>query len=183
MKSLADLALNEYTLLLDRDGVINEPKPDDYVKHPDEFIFTPNALEAIGILQDQFKHIIIVTNQQGIGRDLMTDKDLENIHLKMYDAMRSKGLAYFDHVFYAPYLRTENHSWRKPSTGMLEKASEYLDLDPDKLLMCGDSPGDMELGRSLHAICVKISNPQFDFDNSDYEFGSLSEFAQFITQS
>ena len=65
----------EWTLFLDRDGVINKELRDDYVKRWDEFIFEVGALEAIAKLSDIFGRIIIVTNQRGIGIEVMTEDD------------------------------------------------------------------------------------------------------------
>lgn len=181
-KSEEELA--EYTLFLDRDGVINTPKPDDYVKTPQEFVLTANAIEALGMLKNTFKYIFIVTNQQGIERELMTDKDLEDVHLKLYKSLKNNDLKYFDGVFYAPYLRTKHHHWRKPDTGMVSKAMQYCpDIDQNKMILLGDSPGDMELAGKVDALKVRVTNPQFNFDDQDLCFSSLFEFAQFITQN
>ena len=175
---------SNYTLLLDRDGVINKPKADDYVKSPIEFEFTENALEALHILSSNFKRIIIVTNQQGIDREIMSQEDLENVHLKMYKSLKYNNIAYFDAVFFAPYLRSANHAWRKPSTGMAEMAKTYYpDIDWNYCLLVGDSPGDMELADALSVHKIRIQNPQFEFDNQDMMFSSLFDFAQFITQN
>ena len=59
---------NDWTLFLDRDGVINVRIIDGYVTKIEEFEFMPNVLEAFKIFKEKFKHIIVVTNQQEIGR-------------------------------------------------------------------------------------------------------------------
>ena len=69
-----------WTLFLDRDGVINKRKIGDYIKIIDEFEFIPNTKEALAILDKYFNKIIIVTNQQGIGKGLMSEKDLQEVH-------------------------------------------------------------------------------------------------------
>lgn len=169
--------LKEYTLFIDRDGVINKPIVDDYAKRLEDFILCNGAVDALGELSQLFKRVILVTNQQGIGRAVMAESDLEDVHLKMYKAMKAKGLGYFDAALFAPYLTSESHPWRKPSNGMLHKAKNYFpDIDFTKAIMVGDSPGDMKLADSLDILKVKISNPQFDFDNQDLQFDSLSAF-------
>ncbi|MFY0643471.1 MAG: HAD-IIIA family hydrolase [Bacteroidia bacterium] len=173
---------SEYTLFLDRDGVINAPRVDDYVKNTDEFELTENALEAIQLLNQTFKRIYVVTNQQGIDRQLMTVNDLEDVHLKMYKTLKNNNVTWFNQVFYAPYLRADNHPWRKPKTGMIEKAKMYQNMELSKSVMVGDSPGDMELASKIGALKVRISNPQFDFDNQDMHFDTLYQFALYITQ-
>lgn len=174
----------EYTLFLDRDGVINTPKPDDYVKDPSEFIFTVGAIDALKVFRSVFKYIFVVTNQQGIHREIMSDIDLEDVHLKMHKELINNDIQYFDGVFYAPYLRSAEHHWRKPARGMIEQALRYkADIDTNKLIMVGDSPGDMALGESVDALKVRVMNPQFEFDHQDLKFDSLAQFAQFITQN
>ena len=172
----------EFTLFLDRDGVLNEPIIDDYAKRPGDFIFCKGALGALARLQVLFKRIIIVTNQQGVDREVMSESDLEDVHLKMYNAMKSSKIPYFDSVFFAPYLKNVNHNWRKPSNGMYEKSLEYFkDIEWEKCIMVGDSPGDMHLADTKNIIKVKILNSQFDFDNQDFSFKNLSAFVDCLS--
>jgi histidinol-phosphate phosphatase family protein len=169
--------LEEFTLFIDRDGVINKPIIDDYAKCPDDFLWCDGALEALGQLLQLFQKVILVTNQQGVHRNVMSEKDLEDVHLKLYNGLKSKGLGYFDASFFAPYLKELKHSWRKPNNGMLLKASSYFpDIDMNKAIMVGDSPGDMQLADTLSLVKVRIFNSQFTFDNQDYTFSSLSSF-------
>ena len=67
---------NTWTLFLDRDGVINEEKKDSYIFHFGEFVFYDRAKEALKILSDTFGKIVVVTNQRGIGKGMMTADDL-----------------------------------------------------------------------------------------------------------
>ncbi len=175
LPSLAEC--KNYTLFLDRDGVLNEPIVDDYARTPSDLILVQGFESSLEFLLSHFKRVILVTNQQGVGRGLMSDIDLEDVHLKMYKLLKNKGISWFEAAFFAPYLRTESHSWRKPSNGMLLKAKEYFeDIDWNKSIMVGDSPGDMKLADTLSITKVRISNPQFEFDNQDFRFGSIAEF-------
>ena len=84
-KNLKDLRINkDWTLFLDRDGVINKKIENDYVRNWSQFEFIEGVIEALKILRNIFGKIIIVTNQRGIGRGLMTENDLHEIH-KKYD--------------------------------------------------------------------------------------------------
>lgn len=71
---------SEWTLFLDRDGVINEEKKEDYIRNWAEFKFYPESLLALPLLAQKFSRIIITTNQKGIGKGLMTGLDLTDIH-------------------------------------------------------------------------------------------------------
>jgi len=176
-KPFSPESVTDFTIFLDRDGVINLPIVDDYAKQPNEFILVDGVLDALGKLQQMVKRVVMVTNQQGVHRKVMSEKDLENVHLKLYNSLKNKGLSYFDASFYAPYLKEESHEWRKPKNGMLLKAKSYFpDIDWTKAIMVGDSPGDMQLADTLGITKVKIANPQFLFDNQDYTYPDLGSF-------
>ena len=102
---------SEWTLFLDRDGVINKKIDNDYVKQISEFEFLPNALKAIVSFSKIFGRIIVVTNQQGIGKGLMRAKDLELVHHHLSDAVSNAG-GKIDAVYYAPQLAKETASLR-----------------------------------------------------------------------
>ena len=79
------------TLFLDRDGVINRLRPKDYVKTWEEFEFISGSVEALRILASRFRYILVVTNQRGVGRGVMTEQDLQTIHDKMLQEIRQGG--------------------------------------------------------------------------------------------
>ena len=70
----------EWTLFLDRDGVINKRRVNDYVKKAEEFVFFEGVPEAIAFFNLIFDKIFVVTNQQGIGKGIMSTNDLANVH-------------------------------------------------------------------------------------------------------
>ena len=89
---LNELSIDKtWTLFLDRDGVINLHYPNDYVKKWDEFYFLESVLDALKNLSTVFKRIIVVTNQQGVGKKLMTEDDLQLIHDEMLKEVRKYG--------------------------------------------------------------------------------------------
>ena len=133
-------------LLLDRDGVINVLRPDDYVKNIGEFVFCEGALEALRLVNPLFRRIVIVTNQRGVGRGLMTAADLEEVHAWMLDRIREAG-GRIDHIYVC--TDTDNSSpRRKPNPGMaLEVRADYPDIDFDRSWFVGDSASDLEFAR------------------------------------
>jgi len=183
-KSLPSLIeAKQWVLFLDRDGVINQPIIDDYARKPYDFLFTERCIEALELLSKSFGKLVLVTNQQGVGKGVMSEADLENVHLKLYRKLKENNIAYLDLALYAPYLKKNNHAWRKPNTGMASRALKTLNLEPNTpIIMIGDSPGDMALADKINAIKVRISTPQFTFDNQDYTFDSLWHFSQYLTQ-
>jgi histidinol-phosphate phosphatase family protein len=106
-----------WTLFLDRDGVINVLRVDDYVKTIDEFIFNEGALTAIGYLNTFFCRTIVVTNQQGIGKGLYSVKTLNEIHKYMVEEIANLS-GTIDAIYFAPQLKAENSEMRKPNIGM-----------------------------------------------------------------
>jgi histidinol-phosphate phosphatase family protein len=129
------------TLFLDRDGVINKLRLNDYVKNWDEFEFLPGILETLCLLSKRFKRIIVVTNQRGIGKGLMTENMLQDIHKKMIAAIENAG-GRIDRIYYCTAI-SENDPDRKPNTGMaLQAKRDFPDIDFSKSIMVGDSESD-----------------------------------------
>ena len=140
---------NSWTLFLDRDGVINRKIEGDYVKTIEEFEFLPNSLEAIVAFSNYFHKIIVVTNQQGISKKLMTEDDLSKVHnhlIKEVEKLNGR----IDAIYHAPQLESENSIMRKPNTGMAYLAQkEFPSIDFSKSIMLGDSISDMEFAENL----------------------------------
>jgi histidinol-phosphate phosphatase family protein len=171
-----------WTLFLDRDGVINKELRDDYVKHWEDFIFEDGALEAITKLSGIFGRIIIVTNQRGIGIELMTDEDLSIIHEKMVAAIQEAG-GRIDAIYYAP-AADRSDIRRKPNPTMAYEAKkDFPEIDLAKSVIVGNSISDMEFGRNagMRTIFIdekkkyggektstmdEISNSLFEWTNS-----------------
>lgn len=165
-----------WTLFLDRDGVINRRLIDDYVKIPEEFDFLPGTLDAIAHFSKIFDKIFIVTNQQGIGKGLMSTKQLEAIHNTMLNQISENGGS-IDAVYFCPHLKTENCNCRKPKTGMIIKAqSDFPDINLSKSIMIGDSLSDVELGinAGMKTIFVCTEHSQ-KAEKADFFINSLKD--------
>lgn len=153
-----------WTLFLDRDGVINKRLVGDYVKKWEEFEFLENVPETIAFCAKRFKTIVVVTNQQGIGKKLMTEEDLHGIHHNMIKHIESKG-GRIDKVYFCPHLKSENPYCRKPLPGMgLEAKKDFPTIDFSKSIMVGDSISDMEFGSALGMINVFITPEPYKSD-------------------
>jgi len=183
--NLKDLKINPgFTLFIDRDGVINRRLIDNYVKIWDDFEFLPGVLEAFKTFTSFFDKIIIVTNQQGIGKRLMTVTDLQVIHQRMIQEIEKAG-GRVDRVYFCPDLK-ENHSFmRKPNIGMALKAKkDFPEINFKKSVMVGDSLSDMLFGKRIKMITVLLSeNSTLSRENPsavDWLFPSLKEFSESI---
>lgn len=180
--SLKTLGINKnWTLFLDRDGVINRQKPDDYIRSWDEFEFLPGVIESIPKLNEVFGRIVIVTNQQGIGKGLMSMDDLNKIHESMIEVLASQG-SKIDKIYVSPYLSQSHHFDRKPNIGMALKARKDFGIDLKKSVMAGDSLTDMIFGRNAGMKTVLIKNDSAMAGKFhkliDFCFESLDSFAR-----
>jgi histidinol-phosphate phosphatase family protein len=179
---LMDLHIdNTWTLFLDRDGVINKKLENDYVKHTSEFEFIDGVLNALRMLDSIFGKIVVVTNQQCIGKRIIYPEDLELIHKNMlYEISYLKGR--IDKIYYSPYLASENHPTRKPGIGMaLQAQKDFPGVDFSKSIIVGDSLSDMEFGRNAGMKTVFISNEAKEDERIDFNFKSLIYFAHTLT--
>ena len=174
--TLKNLNINKnWTLFLDRDGVINKKIDNDYVKQWIEFEFIEGVLDALKFLNTVFGNIIVVTNQQGIGKKLYRKEDLEIIHKNMLYEIAYHG-GKIDKVYFSPYLKSENHPFRKPGIGMALKAKEDIStINFKQSIMVGDSMSDMEFGRNAGMKTIYISEEITENDKIDFNFKSLNE--------
>lgn len=172
-----------WTLFLDRDGVINRRLPGDYVKTPDQFVFINGVPEAFRTFSDKFGHIIVVTNQQGLGKGLMTVDQLELIHEKMVNVVDRNG-GRIDGIFYAPALVSDRSLLRKPFVGMgLMARKHFKEIIFKKSIMAGDSVSDMIFGKRLGMRTVMIGEniiPKQHPDLVDFFYPDLLTFANAI---
>jgi histidinol-phosphate phosphatase family protein len=169
------------TLFLDRDGVINRRLPGDYVRSPLLFEFLPGVLDALPRLSVRFGRIVVVTNQAGIGKGLMTLSDLERIHREMRLQVEGAG-GRLDAIYFCPHAAMEGCPCRKPATGMGWQAlADFPDIDFETSWMVGDSVSDLEFGAALGMRRVWIRG-QADVEQPicDFTFNDLGSFTRFI---
>jgi D-glycero-alpha-D-manno-heptose 1-phosphate guanylyltransferase len=169
-----------WTLFLDRDGVINYEKPDGYILNWQEFKFYEGSKEAIGKLSRLFGHIIIVSNQRGVGRGFMTEDDLKDIHDKMRSEIEAAG-GKIDNIYYCTSIDNK-HPDRKPNPGMAFKAKKEIPgIDPDKAIIVGNKLSDMKFGRNagLYTVYIRSTHPEQSLPHPeiDLAFDTLADFA------
>ncbi len=155
-----------WTLFLDRDGVINHKIEEDYVKHIGEFEFLPGVLEALYDFTFIFNKIIVVTNQQGIAKGIMSEEQLNKVHDYIsYEVDKINGR--IDAFYFCPHFSAECSFCRKPNIGMaLLAKADFPEIDFSKSIMIGDSNSDMEFGKKAGMYTVKISSK---IDNNNIE--------------
>ena len=176
------MELSRYKILfLDRDGVINKERPDDYVKTFGEFIFLPGVFEALAILNQHFSRIFIVTNQRGVGRGIMSEENLLSIHDWMTKEIVLKN-GRIDKLYVCTEVDSSSQN-RKPNIGMaLQAQKDFPEIDFSESIMVGNSLSDMEFGKNAGMCTIlvgdKYNDSEKDLSLIDYSFDSLLSFAQ-----
>lgn len=145
------------TLFLDRDGVINRQVEGGYVKNWKEFFFLKGVLQCAGILSGWFDHIIVITNQRGVGKGIMTDEDVTNIHVRMMETFLWHNCL-IDEVYYCPSVDDED-PYRKPNIGMaLRSKKDFPDIDFADSFYVGDSLTDVEFANKAGIPAILVGN-------------------------
>ena len=172
-----------WTLFLDRDGVINQEKHEDYIQTIDAFKFLPGVPAAVAQLSQRFGHIIVVTNQRGVGKGLMSEADLRDINQHMTDQIEQAG-GRIDRIYYCTSMNNL-HPDRKPNPGMAYRArQEFSTIEPEKTLMVGNKHSDMLFAKNagFYSCYLATTNPEFNFPHPDIDlrFDALPELADWI---
>ncbi|MBC7872518.1 MAG: HAD family hydrolase [Ferruginibacter sp.] len=172
---------NSWTIFLDRDGVINHEKKEEYLLNWREFKFYDGVKEAFLELSHKFGKIIIVSNQRGVGKGLMTETELQSIHQHMQKQITNAG-GRIDGIYYCTSI-DENHPNRKPNPGMaFEAQTDFPGIDLAKSIMVGNKPSDMLFGKNagMYTVFVSTTHPMTAFPHQDIDlrFNSLPDFAK-----
>jgi histidinol-phosphate phosphatase family protein len=131
-------------VILDRDGVLNERPPKaEYVRRPEDVRWLPGAREALRLFADAGWRVIVVSNQAGVGRGIMTtgEVDVVNEHMRR-EAAEAGGR--IDAVYYCPHGWDEGCACRKPRPGLLFRAQRDFHLDLTRTTFVGDDERDRE---------------------------------------
>jgi len=170
-------------LFLDRDGVINKRIPGSYVIHPNQFEFLPGVLEAIQYLSTQFDRILVVTNQQGVGKGIFSEPALQRVHEHMLAGIKEAG-GRIDKIYACTKLAKDNPPCRKPNTGMGQQAKEdFPEIDFSQSVMVGDSVSDMEFAHRLGMTAILIATKAEELEaykqlEVDGQYLALADYAK-----
>lgn len=145
-------------VFLDRDGVINVPcsRKHDYIKSVSEFQFLPGVTKAIRQLNDKGYLVLVVTNQRGVARGMMTMEQVNIIHEYMQMRLAESG-AHLDGIYVCPHDYGQCHC-RKPDIGLFLQAEKEFAIDKEKSWMVGDSDTDIQAGQNYGVKTIKTTN-------------------------
>jgi D-glycero-D-manno-heptose 1,7-bisphosphate phosphatase len=136
-------------IILDRDGVINIDS-DEFIKSPDEWKPIPGSLDAIARLTQLGYHVVVATNQSGVGRGLFDMDTLNAINDKMIKSVSHAG-GRIDAVFFCPHTQADNCECRKPKAGMLTDIANRFNTDTEGIPVVGDSLRDLQAAVAVGA--------------------------------
>lgn len=143
------------TVFLDRDGVINRNLDNDYVKEWAEFEFLTGAKEAIKALTDANCDVIIISNQSGIGKGLMSIDTVEGIHARMIEEIEEYG-GKVRAVYYCPHRASDSCDCRKPKPGMLHRATREFGTELSSSYLIGDNITDIQAGAQVGCTTILV---------------------------
>lgn len=170
-----------WTLFLDRDGVINVENVGSYVTNWDEFSFCDGSLTALRLVADLFGRIVVVTNQRGVGKGIMTFEDLREIHTNMVGEIVAGG-GRIDKIYACTAVDDNDHN-RKPNIGMAYQANQdFEEIDFKRSVMVGNAMSDMEFGKraGMHTVFLTTKHEpyQLPHDLIDEQYSSLFSWSQ-----
>lgn len=132
----------------DRDGVVNVSPGAGYVLRWEDFHFAPGIIPALQLCRARGYALVLATSQQGVGKGLMTQAELDDIHAKMQAHLAQKGAA-FDGIYACTCLAADpTCTCRKPSTEMLLRAAQEHELDLTRSWLVGDADRDILMGQN-----------------------------------
>jgi D-glycero-D-manno-heptose 1,7-bisphosphate phosphatase len=141
-------------ILLDRDGVINFDS-DQYILTPDQWLPLPGSPEAIAALHAAGYRVVVVSNQSGIGRGLLSEVVLASIHEKMRRTIEAAG-GRFSGIYYCPHGPDDGCDCRKPGIGLLRRIRQDFGCKLTGVPFVGDKLSDIEAAEAVHARPILV---------------------------
>lgn len=147
--------------ILDRDGLLNEPGSEGYIASPADWHPLPGALEAVALLNQAGWHVVVATNQPGLGGGLLDGRTLADIHARLHRELAALG-GRIDAVFYCPHAEGEDCACRKPAPGLLQQICERHGVEAGNAVVIGSCRAHLQAGaalgaRQLHLVCSGAS--------------------------
>lgn len=135
-------------IFLDRDDTIIYDR--HYLRDPEQIVLIPGVAEALRRFHEQGFLLILVSNQSGIARGLITKHELQLVEDRLNEILLSHGVK-LDGVYYCPHGPNDDCDCRKPKTGMAIQAKQEFGLNFSECYMIGDKESDIEFGRRIGA--------------------------------
>lgn len=142
-------------VIVGRDGILNIYR-DDHVKSPAEWEPIPGALEAVARLNHAGWHVVVATNQAGVGRGMIDMASVNAIHTAMNQHLAAVG-GRIDAVFFCPHTPEDQCECRKPLPGLMHEIGRRYGIDLDQVHMVADTLRDLHAAQAAgcqpHLVC------------------------------
>ncbi len=151
--------LDGVTVFLDRDGTLNYDP--GYLKIAADLKLLTGVGPALARLRRAGARLVVVTNQSGVGRGIITLKDLEAIHARLQGLLEQQDAA-LDAIYFCPHHPNDGCHCRKPNIGMVERAVSELQVDLRRSYLIGDHARDIQLAHRVGAKAILITSEPVD---------------------
>lgn len=169
-------------VVLDRDGTINIDK--HYLSDPQQLEFLPGSAAGLRLLREQGCRVVVISNQSGVGRGLMTSAMVDAVHQRLCEMVTEVG-GQLAGIYYCPHHPDDGCACRKPGTALLQRAACDFGFDPARAIVAGDKSTDIEMGRRMGARTILIAEKQHssaDHQRATYVASNLLDAAVIIGQ-
>ena len=140
-------------VVLDRDGTLNVEK--HYLSDPAQLELLPGVAEGLRLLQGHGFGLVVISNQSGIGRGVVSKDIVEAIHGRLRELLQQQDVQ-LNGIYYCPHAPEQNCTCRKPSPAMIYQAAEDLDFNPGESFVVGDKSSDVEMGKRANAVTILL---------------------------
>ncbi len=140
-------------LFIDRDGTIIKQIDGHYISSIEQIELIENIFPAILMLQNEGYLVIIVTNQAGINKGILSNEQVDEINQHIIQLLKKQGIN-ISAVYVCPHKPEEQCKCRKPQPGLLLKAAKEHNIDLENSIIIGDTDKDTEAG--LNAGLKKV---------------------------
>jgi len=165
-------------VFFDRDGVVNRSPGEGYVERWEDFELLPEFIEVLRAVREWGYEAVVVTNQRGVARGIMTMEALDEIHCNLKATLKTEHNLELLDIFYCPHGKGECDC-RKPKPGMLIEAARKHDIDLAGSWMVGDNRGDVQAGRAAGCRTILVSGQEVDTD-ADFRAGSMGDLRDLL---
>jgi D-glycero-D-manno-heptose 1,7-bisphosphate phosphatase len=147
--------ISQRAIFADRDGTVIDDV--SYIADASQVKLVTGAAAGLAALRDQGFRLVVVSNQSGIGRGLISEEQARAVHDRFVSELRRHGIR-LDDVRYCPHAPGDGCACRKPLPGLLVESSRDLGIDLGRSYMVGDKPSDVEAGRSAGCMTILLGS-------------------------
>lgn len=167
-------------VFFDRDGVVNISPGEGYVLNWESFHFQEGIMAATKLCHERGFRLVLVTSQQGVGKGLMSQAELDEIHQRMQAALVEDGGAPFDMIEACTHL-SGSCDCRKPSPVMIQRAAQMLDLDLSRSVLVGDHDRDIQMAINAGVpITIRVISHHEPKVKASHTISSSKELASLL---